>query len=90
MMLAAVTAVFMGAGHAAAFAQTVEESEVTSSSGGSGGDGQILRESLSDDNVAETSVTPLTNNNNNNSPDEDSEAETDSGTNAAEETEEEG
>src|SRR3712207_209012 len=86
MMLAAVTAVFIGAGHIAAFAQTAEESEVTSLSGGSGGIRQILSQSLSDDNGAETSVTPLTNNN---SPDEDSEAETDSRTNAAEEAQEE-
>ena len=86
MMLAAVTAVFMGAGHVAVFAQTAEESEVTSSSGGSGGVGQSLSQSMSDDNTAETSVTPLTNNN---SPDEDSEVETDSGTNVAEEKEEE-
>jgi hypothetical protein len=86
MMLAAVTAVFMGAGHVAAFAQTAEQSEVTSSSGGDGGVGQILSQSMSDDNAAETSMTPLTNNN---SPDEDSDAETDSGTNAAEETEQE-
>jgi hypothetical protein len=86
MMLTAVTAVFMGAGHVAAFAQTAEESEVTSLSGGSGGVGQILSQSMSDDNGAETSVTPLTNNN---SPDGDLEEETDSRTNAAEETEQE-
>ena len=59
---------------------------MTSSSSGSGGDGQIPRESLSDNNAAETSATPLTNNNNS---DEDSDAETDSETNAAEETKEE-
>jgi hypothetical protein len=82
MMVSAVSAALMGAGHVAAFAQSAE-SEVLPSSGGSGV-GQVLSELLFDNGAAQNSATSSTTN----SPD-DSDSSTVAGTNAPEQTQEE-
>ena len=82
MMVAAVSAALMGAGHVAAFAQSAE-SEVLPSSGGSRV-GQVLSELLFDNGAAQNSATSSTTN----SPD-DSDSSTVAGTNAPEQTQEE-
>lgn len=81
MMVSAVSAALMGAGHVAAFAQSAE-SEVLPSSGGSGV-GQVLSELLFDNGGAQNSATSSTNN----SPD-DLDSSTVAGTNAPEQTQE--
>ena len=82
MMVAAVSAALMGAGHVAAFAQSAE-SEVPASSGGSGVS-KVLSELLLDNGDAQNSATSSTNN----SPD-DLDSSTVAGTNAPEQTQEE-
>ena len=85
MMVAAVSASLMGAGHIAAFAQSALF-EVPSSSSGGSGVGQVLSELLFDNGAAQNSATSPTNN----SPDDsDSESATVAGTNGPEQTQEE-